>query len=288
MSWFRVDDKSAFHRKTLAAGNQAWGALMRAGAWCCDHATDGTIHTTVATIIEPDSCMWSRLEEVGLVHKTLDGWQIHDFLDYNMSAKDVEKSRKVRALAGSKGGKQKASKALANATPLASGLLTTGASKPLPHPDPIPIPEISPKPPRGGNRKRRGNETTCPATGSDWTEWAERWGLTEVAARYENQFQKFLNHHRSRESYFVDWKAVWGTWEQNAIDYGHIQKPSAPVDPAESAAEQARLERVKRELRGQDVRQPRAMVDIAEGQLDLKTIPSPQGVPAIGIHGVPQ
>lgn len=33
MSWFKVDDHLAFHRKTLAAGNEAMGLWVRAGSW---------------------------------------------------------------------------------------------------------------------------------------------------------------------------------------------------------------------------------------------------------------
>src|SRR5258708_7482339 len=52
MSWFRVDDKSAFHAKVLAAGNGAWGAFCRMGAWCQDHGCHGgAIPCHVAAII---------------------------------------------------------------------------------------------------------------------------------------------------------------------------------------------------------------------------------------------
>lgn len=52
MPWFRLDDKSAFHAKVVAAGNAAWGAFVRMGAWCQDHRChDGAIPCHVAAII---------------------------------------------------------------------------------------------------------------------------------------------------------------------------------------------------------------------------------------------
>ena len=52
MSWFRIDDKSAFHRKVLKAGNEAWGAICRAGAVSAGEGTDGRV--TRETLLDPE------------------------------------------------------------------------------------------------------------------------------------------------------------------------------------------------------------------------------------------
>ncbi|GAA1048484.1 hypothetical protein [Arthrobacter russicus] len=41
MSWFKVDDKFAFHPKAIAAGNAALGLWVRAGSWAMGNLTDG-------------------------------------------------------------------------------------------------------------------------------------------------------------------------------------------------------------------------------------------------------
>lgn len=98
MTWFKIDDKSAFHAKVMAAGNEAWGAVCRAGAWSSAHGTDGFIPDQIANTIAKKN-VWKRAEtcgEVGkhgLVDRVDGGWQIHDFLEWNPSAKEVEEKR---------------------------------------------------------------------------------------------------------------------------------------------------------------------------------------------------
>lgn len=116
MSWFKLDDKGAFHVKVLRAGNEAYGAWCRAGQWCSDHRTNGIIPFEVATLIASQE-VWERLlncgdeGKSGLVEKASGGWQIHDYLDWNPSAEQVAKDRKEvskkRSLAGKKGAKSK-------------------------------------------------------------------------------------------------------------------------------------------------------------------------------------
>lgn len=99
MTWFRVDDQSAFHAKVLKAGNEAWGAVCRAGAWSSAQLTDGFVPEHVALQIGSRE-LWCRARDagengqVGLVEEVPNGWQIHDYLDWNPSAKVVKKQRK--------------------------------------------------------------------------------------------------------------------------------------------------------------------------------------------------
>jgi hypothetical protein len=102
VSWFRVDDKAAFHAKVLKAGNEAFGALVRMGCWASDHLTDGHIPAETASLIAPGEWTISRLLLVGFLEKHGDDYVIHDFLDYNPTAeevnakRDAEKAKKAR------------------------------------------------------------------------------------------------------------------------------------------------------------------------------------------------
>lgn len=105
MTWFKVDDKSAFHSKVVAAGNEAWGALCRAGAWSSGESTDGMIPDQIALMIAPKR-VWDRLEtcggegRAGLVSRVDCGWQIHDFTFWNPPAalvKSLQSARHERA-----------------------------------------------------------------------------------------------------------------------------------------------------------------------------------------------
>ena len=129
MSWFRVDDKFAFHEKTVRAGNTPIGVWVRLGAWCSDHLTDGWLPGEIAIVIEgPDAGSLDRLCEVGLLERDGKNFRLHDFLDWNPSGKQVKRQRKelseTRSKAGGKGAKAR--------------WQTDG---PSPSPDPIPIPE---------------------------------------------------------------------------------------------------------------------------------------------------
>jgi len=102
MTWFKVDDKFAFHSKALAAGNEALGVWVRAGAWSSGELTDGAIPAHVAATLGPAD-VWARLVAARLVDVTETGYQMHDFGDYNPSAATVRAEReadKVRKALG--------------------------------------------------------------------------------------------------------------------------------------------------------------------------------------------
>jgi hypothetical protein len=107
MSWFRLDDKSTFHRKVVSAGNAAWGALCRMGTHSSDQLLDGFVPREVAILIASTDEIAS-LVRTGLLSEEPHGYVIHDFLDWNPSARDVLKSRKDKAKAGRSGGQASA------------------------------------------------------------------------------------------------------------------------------------------------------------------------------------
>lgn len=98
MAWFKLDDQVAFGAKTIAAGNEAFGAWCRAGAWSSAHLTEGFIPDDVARTIAPPR-VWKRLLEAkagkdfGLVERSDGGWTIHDFLQWNPTAEEVIETR---------------------------------------------------------------------------------------------------------------------------------------------------------------------------------------------------
>ena len=114
MAWFKLDDQSAFHRKVLKAGNEAWGAFCRMGAQSSLEGLDGFVpHETAMQIVGTKDIL-ARLSEANLVHGVEGGYRLHDFLDYNPTAKEVAKLRKVRATAGRSGAAKRWSNGKAN------------------------------------------------------------------------------------------------------------------------------------------------------------------------------
>lgn len=136
MTWFRVDDKSAFHRKVTDVGNEAWGALCRAGAWSSDHLTDGRVPWSVALTIASKK-IWERLFVTGLCER-LEGttdFLIHDFLDWNPSKEQVLELRQHRSQAGRRGG---VAKREAKAKQVSSNGSSKTEAKFCPSPVPVP------------------------------------------------------------------------------------------------------------------------------------------------------
>lgn len=81
MSWFRLDDKGHFNAKVLKAGNEAYGAWVRAGQWSSDHGTGGYVPEDVAHCIAAPE-VWERLikppygHETGLLIRVNGGYQM--------------------------------------------------------------------------------------------------------------------------------------------------------------------------------------------------------------------
>lgn len=140
MTWFKVDDSFAFHRKIVAAGS-ALTLWVRAGAWCAQQLTDGRVPDEMVSLLGPKRGAErdaSRLVEVGLWERVDGGFQFHDWQDYQPTKAAVEHKRQVRAAAGAKGGavsgaKRSASKIEAADQANASPLLETWVN---PRPDP--------------------------------------------------------------------------------------------------------------------------------------------------------
>jgi hypothetical protein len=103
VSWFKLDDKGAFHEKVLRAGNEAYGAWCRAGQYCAERLTDGRLPGEAAKLISPKKSVWQKLVEVRLCELDPDGGGllIHDYLKYNPTAATVlaERARKAKNIA---------------------------------------------------------------------------------------------------------------------------------------------------------------------------------------------
>lgn len=110
MTWFRLEGRGAFHHKVIAAGDEAYGAWVRAGQWSCDQLTDGHIPLATALLINRKPKVWAKLVEVRLLDEAEGGYRIHDFLDWNPSSDEErarrEEVREKRREAGRIGGKR--------------------------------------------------------------------------------------------------------------------------------------------------------------------------------------
>lgn len=140
MSWIKLDDQWMDHPKIIAAGRDARDMWLASLTYCSKHLTDGYFNKkllpslAVMAGLDVANCQdfASVLLEVGLWDATDNGYTVHDYLVYNPSKEQALATRNARKAAGSVGGKQKASKMLAN-----------GLAKSYQNPAPSPSPSLN-------------------------------------------------------------------------------------------------------------------------------------------------
>jgi hypothetical protein len=179
MPWIRIDDHFDEHPKLAAVSPVGWGVWLAGLAYCNRNLTDGFIpysvaegiggswrvripvddHTEVWTIDrgsgmhgETMDTQWviDLLIGVGLWEEVSDGYQVHDYGDFQPTKAQVLAARAVKVAAGQAGGLASA-KARAKARrrprakPPAVALVDADAEaesnpKPVPKPKPTPVP----------------------------------------------------------------------------------------------------------------------------------------------------
>ena len=93
----RLDDGFFRHPKARAAGKDGRALMLAGMCWSAANLTDGHIPVDSLTQILSDAevkrVALERVAAAGLWHPGVDGWDIHDFLDFNRSRESVLKER---------------------------------------------------------------------------------------------------------------------------------------------------------------------------------------------------
>lgn len=111
MTWARIDDGIFFNPKVFVLSPETKLLYIGGIVYASKFMTDGIIRqgdlTKMArmTGINVVTEMVSELVSSGLWHETGDGWEIHDYLQYNPSREHVEAVRQKRVEAGRMGGR---------------------------------------------------------------------------------------------------------------------------------------------------------------------------------------
>lgn len=127
--FFKLHNGFPEHPKTIELSDKAFRQLIEAWCYCSRMMNDGKLTKTLFLKLFSRKTQ-KELLSVGYVVATENGYEMHDYLAHQMSAKDVENLRNKRAEAGSKGGKAKANN-LASATASATPVAKQTASKPV-------------------------------------------------------------------------------------------------------------------------------------------------------------
>jgi hypothetical protein len=169
VSWNRLDDGLHSHPKAQDAGLEAMGLWCLTLSHCGAYLTDGHLKRAAAHRI---ACSEKKLDELssrlvaaGLweLHPSGDGWQVHDYAEYNPSREQVLAEREARRAGGQKG----AARRWAGSAPIAPPMTPPigppkggpigSADAPVPSrsrpdPDPVPLPDPTEKKQRGASR----------------------------------------------------------------------------------------------------------------------------------------
>lgn len=107
MTWVKLDDHFPDHPKVLAAGPLAAWLYVCGLAYASRYLTDGFVPAAQVprlADLKQASALAERLVDAGLWEQTDGGYQIHDYLEYQRSAREVDELSAKRAEAGRRGG----------------------------------------------------------------------------------------------------------------------------------------------------------------------------------------
>ncbi|MFJ3037760.1 hypothetical protein [Streptomyces tendae] len=100
MPWVKLDDRFPSHRKVALLSDRAFRLHVSAICWCSENLTDGRIadrELPLVAKIRGVKATAQALADAGLWDRTDDGWEIHDYLDFNPSREQVLAERKKNA-----------------------------------------------------------------------------------------------------------------------------------------------------------------------------------------------
>lgn len=104
MTWLRLDDAYPDHPKVLPLSDAAFRLDVTAKCWAAARATDGLITRSDLKVLAAKleaprgvARVVDNLVASGLWEVSGEGWKLHDWLDYNPSAKEVAADRAAAA-----------------------------------------------------------------------------------------------------------------------------------------------------------------------------------------------
>jgi len=106
MSWFKVDDKFWSSPEALACSLGAIGLWTRAGSYCADQLTDGTVTKQTLKLLGSRKQYADNLVGSGLWSTTNDGYIFNNWAKFQPTKAEVLAKRERLAQAGRAGGRQ--------------------------------------------------------------------------------------------------------------------------------------------------------------------------------------
>lgn len=220
-----VHDGMPEHPKIEALSDTAFRLLVTTWCWCNRMRTDGKVkHASWVKRGTPKAR--TELINAGLAEVIDDGVQMHDYLQHQRSAAEIDELSKKRSEAGRKGGKAKAS-GLASAKQMPEQMAGKSVAE-----EEVEEEELEKN---SSSSKARKRATRIP---DDWkpTEsdvaWQREQHINDLLARRE--YPKFLDYWRAKSGQAatkLDWSATWRNWLRTAVERQPKQAVGASKPP---------------------------------------------------------
>jgi hypothetical protein len=149
MPWARLDDMLPVHPKVRALSDSAFRLYISAICWSNCNQTDGRIPAAqlpYVSDVRRSRYHADQLVQAALWDKTDDGWQIHDYLEYQPSAEKVKRERELK--------RQRQERWRAHAVDASQDTSVDASSRARTHPIPSRSGSVDPQPSdRNGQRE---------------------------------------------------------------------------------------------------------------------------------------
>lgn len=212
MAWGKIDDKLYSSPKwmlTTKGGKALWVSAL---SWCMAQLTDGAVTKQTCFMLGATTRDARSLVEAGLWDETPNGYQFHDWLDYQPSREQVlaerESARQRQQRARGKSVSSPQSHGVTNGVthsevqPLVTGDVTGPPSRPVP----------SPK--ESASRKR---STPLPREWKPSASHADKCTTLHLEVTWEAT--KFKDNAEAKGLKYVDWDKAFHTWLNRANDF---------------------------------------------------------------------
>lgn len=231
--WFKVDDSFYSNPKTAMLSDGATALWLRSGSWSAQQLTGGFVPARMVPMFRGSNDSVRELCDAGLwaYDEQKDGYQFHDWSDYQPDGEEVDALRKKRSEAGKRGanrrwgkpenGKNGKTDGKCHGKPMANAWQDDGKSMANVCPVPVPVPEKKEKEEYSSSFSKEigvkdfGESRECGET--DKTLAVEYPNLD-----LESAWLAFADRHQGETRAVNDWARLWKGWCQRRANMSGI------------------------------------------------------------------
>lgn len=230
--WFKVDDSFYSNPKTAMLSDGATALWLRSGSWSAQQLTGGFVPARMVPMFRGSNDSVRELCDAGLwaYDEQKDGYQFHDWSDYQPDGEEVDALRKKRSEAGKCGanrrwgkpenGKNGKTDGKCHGKPMANAWQDDGKSMANVCPVPVPVPEKKEK-------EEYSSSFSKETTADEYLETGRPEADRQISRQYPNldltdAWGAFMQHHHGETHTIADWTRLWKGWCQRRANMSGI------------------------------------------------------------------